>query len=120
MRIDHVARVCRDAGATKRFYGELLGLHHEQLDFDGEPMLIFELPGGGSLVFTVRPGAAAPPAGEDEWQHQHVGLTVPSHHELDKWLHRLRAHAIRHQFVDGERIYFADPDGLVLELEVAN
>jgi glyoxylase I family protein len=116
MRIDHVANVCRDADATARFYGELLGLPLTRFAHDGAEMLQFALPGGGSLVFTARPDAPRAPTPDRDWQQRHIGLTVA---DLTPWLARLRAHAIRHQLVDDDRLYFADPDGHVLELEVA-
>lgn len=121
MRIDHVANVCRDAAATTRFYGELLGLPPTRFEHDGADMLMFALPAGGALVFTVAGGgaSASAPTAERDWQHRHLGLTVATAAELDAWITRLRAHGVPHQWIDNERLYFADPDGLVLELEVA-
>src|SRR5437868_4664885 len=119
MRLDHVANVCRDAAATTRFYRELLGLPFSEHDHGGQHMLVFKLPAGGMLVFTVSDDAPPTPTDERDWLRRHIGLAVANAVELDAWLTRLRAHGIRHQLVDNERIYFADPDGLVLELEVA-
>ena len=119
MHIDHVANVCRDAAATTHFYRELLGLPLTEVDHGGQHMLVFKLPAGGMLVFTVSDDTPPPSTDERDWQRRHIGLTVANAAELDPWLTRLRAHGIRHQLVDNERIYFADPDGVVLELEVA-
>jgi hypothetical protein len=46
-------------------------------------------------------------------------LTVATRAEFDAWVRRLKAAGVRHQIIDDERVYFTDPDGLVLELEVA-
>jgi catechol 2,3-dioxygenase-like lactoylglutathione lyase family enzyme len=119
MRLDHVALVCRDPAATTRFYGELLGLPLTRFDHDGADMLLFALPAGGTLVFTSQPDARPAPTPPRDWQRIHLGLTVASAAELDAWMTRLRTHQIRHELIDNERLYFPDPDGHVLELEVA-
>lgn len=118
MRLDHVAFICRDTAATTRFYGELLGLPLTEFDHGGEPMLMFKLPAAGMLIFTVRPTARAITIDEREWQQRHIGLAVRTAAELDTWLTRLRAHSIHHTLVDEERVYFTDPDGHVLEIEI--
>jgi len=48
-----------------------------------------------------------------------VGLTVATRAELEQWMQKLKNHSVEYQLIDDERIYFADPDGLVLELEIA-
>ena len=45
---------------------------------------------------------------------------MDSREEFDHWLNRLNACGVRHKVVDNERIYFEDPEGLVLEIEVAS
>jgi catechol-2,3-dioxygenase len=55
-----------------------------------------------------------------DWEQQHIGLTVGTTEEFDRWLKRLEESGVPHKVVEGERIYFADPDGVVLELEVAS
>ncbi len=120
MRIDHVAHPSQDPDATHRFYNELLNLQLVQAYAGPELMLVYRLPGGGSLTFSARRGDTHPPADGMAWERRHVGLTVPTRAEFDGWLQRLKERGVRHQLVDEERIYFADPDGLVLELEVAS
>jgi catechol 2,3-dioxygenase-like lactoylglutathione lyase family enzyme len=117
MRIDHVAHPCRDPHETHRFYGTTLGLQLVQAYAGDDLMLVYALPEGGSLVFT-RTGAD-PDIGDDEgWERRHVGLTVATRAEFERWLGRLMECGVRHRVVDDERIYFSDPDGLVLEIEV--
>ena len=118
MRIDHVAHPSRDPAATHRFYSEVLKLRLIQAYAGPELMLVYRLPGGGSLVFSARRGDTRPPGDGMAWERRHVGLTVPTRAEFDAWLQRLKECGVRHELVDEERIYFADPDGLVLELEV--
>lgn len=47
-----------------------------------------------------------------------MGLTVATHTELEQWIQKLKSLNVAYQLIDNERIYFADPDGLVLEIEV--
>ena len=117
MRIDHVAHLCRNPHATHRFYSEVLGLRLTGAYAGTELMLIYELPHDGFLVFTTGESAAGLPDREN-WERQHVGLTVKTRAEFEHWLSTLKQHDISFQLVDNERIYFSDPDGLVLEIEV--
>jgi hypothetical protein len=48
-----------------------------------------------------------------------VGLTVSTRDELEQRIQKLKAVNVVFQLIDDERVYFSDPDGLVLELEVA-
>lgn len=120
MRIDHVAYVCRDPRKTHRFYTEVLRLPLAQVYAGHELMLVYSLPEGGSLVFSNRRDENLPAAtAEIAWERAHVGLTVATRAEFDDWLDHLKQSGVPHQLIDDERIYFADPDGVVLELEVA-
>lgn len=119
MRIDHVAWPVRDPRQTHGFYHGALGLGLVQAYAGKELMLVYALPGGGSLVFSAAKDAAPAQAEFVAWEQRHVGIVVETRAEFDHWLARLREHEIDHQVIDDERIYFADPDGLVLELEVA-
>jgi catechol 2,3-dioxygenase-like lactoylglutathione lyase family enzyme len=119
VRIDHVAHPSHSPAETHRFYSEVLGLKLVQAYSGTELMLVYEVPGGGSLVFNSVRGDARL-SNDVEWERRHVGLTVGSQAEFDAWLRRLQQHAVKYRLVDSERIYFADPDGLVLEIEVAS
>lgn len=120
MRIDHVAHPSRDPQATHRFYSEVLNLKLVQAYAGSELMLVYALPGGGNLVFSASRDDGKLSVENIAWERRHVGLTVATRAEFDYWLQRLRELGVEHQLVDNERIYFADPDGLVLELEVAS
>ena len=118
MKIDHVAHPCRDPRRTHSFYNGVLGLRLVQA-YPGEKlMLVYELPGGGSLVFSTTGKQPSLQGDESNWDCEHVGVTVATRVEFEAWLQRLRKDHIEHRLVDDERIYFADPDGLVLEIEV--
>lgn len=118
MRIDHVAHPTRDPYETHRFYSGVLGLKLVQAYGGRELLLVYALPGGGNLVFSSMRDAGPSNTGDIAWQRRHVGLTVSNRAEFDRWLQRLKDLNIRHELVDNERLYFSDPDGLVLELEV--
>ncbi len=81
-------------------------------------LLVYALPKGGSLAFTT--SAMRSRSDEEIWQCQHVGLVVDTRAEFERWLRRLAECGIPHRTIDDERIYFSDPDGLVLEIEVAS
>ncbi len=118
MRLDHAAYPCRDPEATHRFYSGLLGLQLIGAIAGEDLMLIYRLPEGGNLVFTaVRNPLVAVNSGAD-WEKQHLGLTVSTRAELEAWSKRLEDYGVKYRWVDDERIYFSDPDGVFLELEV--
>jgi catechol 2,3-dioxygenase-like lactoylglutathione lyase family enzyme len=83
-------------------------------------MLVYEVPGGGSLAFTTSSDQVSVVADEASRERRHVGLTVDTRDEFDSWLQKLREAHIKFQVIEGERIYFSDPDGLIIEIEVAS
>lgn len=119
MRIDHIAYPCRNPFDTHRFYSEVIGLELLQAYAGKELLLVYALPGGGSLVFSASQDGAAAPEHDVAWDRQHVGLAVSTRAELEQWIQKLEASNVAFQLIDDERVYFSDPDGLVLELEVA-
>lgn len=118
MRIDHVAHPSRDPYATHRFYSEVMGFELVQAYAGRELLLIYSLPDGGSLAFSASPEPVTLPQATMRWEESHVGLTLSSRAELEHWIKRLKEFSIPHQVIDDERLYFSDPNGLVLELEV--
>ena len=118
MRIDHVAHPIHDPYVTHRFYTDVMGFELVQAYAGRHLLLVYSVPGGGSLAFTASPDVISIPQLNATWEQHHVGLTLTSRAEFEHWLSRLKQLAIPHQVIDKERIYFADPDGLVLELEV--
>ena len=119
MRIDHIAYPCRDPFVTHRFYSEVMGLELVQAYAGRELLMVYALPEGGNLVFSASRGSAPPAERDVAWDRQHVGLTVATRAELEQWIQKLKTQNVEYQLIDDERIYFADPDGLVLELEIA-
>ncbi len=118
MRIDHIAHPTRNPRETHRFYTTVLSLKLAQAYAGKDLMLLYVLPGGGSLVFST--GASTEPRANDaDWERRHVGITVETRAEFEQWVRRLEECGVRFRLVENERVYFADPDGLVLELEVA-
>ena len=120
MRIDHVAYHCQNPQETHKFYSTVLGLKLVQAYAGKNLMLVYALPEKGSLVFTAKGTGTHPTENEGDWEYRHVGLILETRVEFDDWLRRLREFGIPHKLVDDERIYFSDPNGLVLELEVAS
>lgn len=119
MRLDHIAYPCRNPFDTHRFYSQVMGLELLQAYAGRELLLVYAFPGGGSLVFSASPDGVPSAEKEVVWDRQHVGLTVSTRTELDQWIQKLKALNVVYQLIDDERVYFSDPDGLVLELEVA-
>lgn len=118
MHIDHVAHPSRDPSATHRFYTDVMGFELVEAYAGRELLLAYSVPGGGSFAFSASRDGTDIPQPAARWEQSHVGLTLSSRGELQHWLKRLKQFAIPHQVIDGERVYFSDPDGLVLELEV--
>lgn len=118
MRLDHVAHPVRDPQQTHHFYSQVLGLKLAQAYAGSELLLVYALPDGGSLAFSATRAGEPPPGAEVSWDRRHVGLILSTRAEFESWLNRLKQFGVRHQLIDDERIYFSDPDGLVLELEV--
>jgi catechol 2,3-dioxygenase-like lactoylglutathione lyase family enzyme len=118
MRIDHVAHPCHNPLETHDFYTAVLGLKLVQAFAGAELLLVYAVPGGGSLAFTASRDYTPESRDQLTWERQHVGLTLATRAEYETWLKRLKKFSVPHRVVDDERIYLADPDGLVLELEV--
>ena len=122
--LHHITMITGDAVRNAAFYGDVLGLRmvKKTVNFDqpeayhlyfgdehgtpGSILTWFEFPGaqpgepGLGMIHTIRLGVATPAA-------------------LDHWAERLDAHgtpSVRHD----DRLAFADPDGLRLELVVAD
>jgi catechol 2,3-dioxygenase-like lactoylglutathione lyase family enzyme len=114
LRLDHVALSARSVGETHRFYSALLGLRVASA---------FELPGGGlQWSYDCADGRQI---GFDtgEWRQPagHVSFSVESAAERDAILAKLRAVGVPVRIEDPgpeERLYFEDPNGLTLEVEL--
>ncbi len=125
LQADHLAFPVRDVEASRRFYGEFLGLPLIQAlsgdDWNGFPwlMMIYALADGRQFALCAFDGAPAPPASGLPAEARHVALAVSSWDELADWKRRLEAAGLSFTAEDHgtqRSLYFADPSGNVLEL----
>jgi catechol 2,3-dioxygenase-like lactoylglutathione lyase family enzyme len=125
LKLDHVVFPVRDVEATLRFYRNVLGLPllaaHSGDDWDGYPwlMMIFGLAGGQEIVAVNLAGAPAPDYRGLPMDARHYALAADSEAAMDGWRSRLSRAAIdfwEEHHGDQRSIYFADPDGVVLEV----
>jgi catechol 2,3-dioxygenase-like lactoylglutathione lyase family enzyme len=122
---DHVAFPITEVAASRRFYGQVLGLPlveaHAGDDWGGHPwlMMIFALADGRQLALCARHGAAPAPEDPAPRDLRHYALRCADAGELSRWADRLRAHEVTFWEEDHgaqRSIYFADPNGIVLEI----
>ena len=125
LRIDHLAIPVYDAAATHRFYTEVLQLPLVEAlsgdDWGGKPwlMMFFGTGGGQLLALCALHGAQRPPADGLPADVRHYAFSVASSAEQADWKARLRRHGIAFSEEDHgtqHSIYFADPNGIVLEV----
>ena len=123
--LDHVVMPVRDAEATLKFYTEVLELPLLEAfsgdDWDGYPwlMMIFGLGGGQELVCVALQGAPAPDYRGVPVDARHYAFSAEGEADIDLWRSRLSQHAVEfweERHGDRRSIYFADPDGVVLEV----
>jgi glyoxylase I family protein len=121
-RIHHAAIICADYDASKCFYVECLGLHMVAEHFRAERnsyKLDLALPDGGQIELFSFPGAPARPSYPEAQGLRHLAFTVE---DVDACKARLESMGIAVEDVridkyTGKRfVFFADPDGLPLEL----
>jgi catechol 2,3-dioxygenase-like lactoylglutathione lyase family enzyme len=129
--IHHSAYRCRDAGETRAFYEDVLGLplaavvQEEREPGSGLPNpfvhLFFRLPDGNFIAFFDAPKSAKD--GDFLSVHgfdRHVAFEAADQAALLAWRDKLNAAGlpcfgpIDHGFV--QSVYFADPNGLPLEI----
>jgi catechol 2,3-dioxygenase-like lactoylglutathione lyase family enzyme len=125
LTLDHVVFPVRDAEATLRFYGEVLGLPLVQTisgeDWGGHPwlMMIFGLAEDRELVTVALRGAPEPSYAGLPADVRHYALAADGEADIDDWGERLSAAGVafweeRHD--DRRSLYFPDPDGVILEI----
>lgn len=122
MYIHHVAVICSDYARSRHFYTEVLGLHPLAEHFR-EPRnswkLDLALPDGGQIELFSFPEAPPRPSYPEARGLRHLAFAVA---DLDAAVRHLGAHgvaveAVRVDPYTGRRfVFFADPDGLPLEL----
>ncbi len=121
-RIHHAAIICSDFEASKRFYTECLGLRVIAENYRAERQsykLDLALPDGGQIELFSFPQAPARPSYPEARGLRHLAFEVDDVQACKAKLesHGIAVEAIRLDEFTGRRfVFFADPDGLPLEL----
>ncbi|GGL60514.1 VOC family protein [Halocalculus aciditolerans] len=123
--IHHVTNICTDMAETKAFYEDVLGFHTVKrtgnYDDPGTPHYYFSStpegePGTNVTYFEYPDDDGDPGPGASH----HFALGVEDEEALREWRDYLRDEGVRVSDVRDrtyfESIYFADPDGLTIEL----
>jgi glyoxylase I family protein len=120
--LHHVAVICSDYERTKRFYTEILGLEvvsEVYREARGSYKLDLRLPDGTQIELFSFPSPPPRPSYPEACGLRHLAFAVP---DLDAAVAHLQTHgvvveAVRLDEHTGKRFtFFADPDGLPLEL----
>lgn len=120
--IHHVAIICSNYAVSKRFYTETLGLaviaeHYREARRSYK--LDLALPDGTQLELFSFPDAPPRPSRPEAQGLRHLAFAVDDVAQSKAWLERqgVAVEAIRLDEYTGRRFtFFADPDGLPLEL----
>ena len=126
LRVHHIAIICTDYAASKRFYTDVLGLQILRETYRAaRQSWKLDLTVGGQYVIELFsfPAPAPRPSRPEAAGLRHLAFAVA---DLDAAVARLQTHQVatepvRVDELTGRRFtFFADPDGLPLELyEVA-
>lgn len=122
LSIHHAAIICSDYAVSKRFYTETLGLaviaeHYRESRQSYK--LDLALPDGGQLELFSFPDAPPRPSRPEAQGLRHLAFAVDDVAQCKTWLERqgVAVEPIRTDEYTGRRFtFFADPDGLPLEL----
>ena len=120
--IHHAAIICSDYTKSKQFYTEVLGLHvlaeHYRAERDSYK-LDLALPDGGQIELFSFPAPPARPSYPEACGLRHLAFAVADVEQCKAQLERagVAVEAVRVDEYTGRRfVFFADPDGLPLEL----
>lgn len=117
--VHHLALLSSDVGRTIRFYQDLLGFPLTELfenrDYPGSTHFFFDIGNGNALAFFDFPGLDLGSYAEVLGGLHHVALSV-SREGYEAAKVRLAEAGIATHEVAGESLYFADPDGVRVEL----
>lgn len=125
-RIHHAAIICSNYDVSKHFYTEVLGLQVIAENFRHERQsykLDLALPDGGQLELFSFPQAPERPSFPEARGLRHLAFEVEDVEQCKFKLEALgvKMEAIRlDEFTNKRFVFFADPDGLPLELYEAN
>lgn len=122
LRIHHVALIASDYARSRRFYTELLGLrvlaeHYREARQSWK--LDLALPDGGQLELFSFPAPPPRPSRPEACGLRHLAFSVD---DVGAWKDRLEAAGVAvedirlDEFTGHRFVFFADPDGLPLEL----
>ena len=120
--IHHVAVICSDYARSKAFYTEVLGLRVVDENYREHRQswkLDVALPDGAQIELFTFPRAPARPSRPEAQGLRHLAFAVD---DLDAWTEHLTSNGVAVEDVrvdeyTGRRFtFFADPDGLPLEL----
>lgn len=126
LRLHHAAIICSDYERSKRFYTEVLGLRMiaEHLRAERQSWkLDLALPDGSQIELFSFPAPPPRPSRPEAQGLRHLAFAV---HDVAQFKHELEAQGVA---VEGIRVdehtgrrftFFADPDGLPLELYEAD
>lgn len=120
--IHHVAIICSDYQRSKRFYTEILGCQVIAENFRenrGSYKLDLSLPCGAQIELFSFPEPPPRPSRPEAAGLRHLAFAVD---DLDHWKAYLEAASVAvedirvDEFTSRRFVFFADPDGLPLEL----
>jgi glyoxylase I family protein len=124
--IHHVAIICSDYQRSKHFYTQLLGLKVLAENYRAERQsykLDLQLPDGGQLELFSFVDAPSRPSRPEAQGLRHLSFTVLDVAQTSAWLERagIVVEPIRIDPYTGAAFtFFADPDGLPLEIYQRN
>ncbi|RTZ18122.1 VOC family protein [Vibrio aquaticus] len=122
LAIHHVAIICSDYAASKRFYTEILGLEILAENYRAERdsyKLDLALPDGSQIELFSFPNPPNRPSRPEAQGLRHLAFNVKSVEEYAQYLERsgVAVEPIRiDEFTGKPFTFFQDPDGLPLEL----
>lgn len=122
LRIHHAAIICSDYPQSKRFYTEVLGLHVVAEHYRAERQswkLDLALPDGSQIELFSFPDPPLRPSRPEAQGLRHLAFSVRDVAQCKRDLEArgVRVEDVRVDEFTGRRfVFFADPDGLPLEL----
>jgi glyoxylase I family protein len=120
--IDHLSFSVTDLDASEQFYTRVLDFRLA-VDF-GEARLLIHRATGFGLSLVRHPNAHPGPFSELNPGLDHVALRASNRVELEEWQRRFETAGVVHTPIRdmpfGSHLNFRDPDGVPLELFVAN
>ena len=125
-RIHHAAIICSDYEVSKHFYVEVLGLKVLAENYRENRRsfkLDLALPGGGQIELFSFPDAPARPSYPEAQGLRHLAFEVDSVAAAKAQLEQrgVRVEDVRiDEYTNRRFVFFADPDGLPLELYEAD